>query len=255
MKKLLWLIAGLALAGCAAKPELAVPPAIAPAPLGVQSRWIQLGTGGAAEVRAVVEAPGGACPSFRLAGGGDLSLTPRAAADGSFALMCSAPFARGASVVGLPTVNLHPQRIVVLGDTGCRLKDRTIQNCNNPRDWPFPSVAAAAARLKPDLVIHMGDYEYRESPCPAGNRGCAGTPYGDNWATWKADFFAPAAPLMAAAPWIFVRGNHETCDRSGPGYLRLIGPLSFAANCVASGALSRAAGRFRADGDGRCRCR
>ncbi|HWY62120.1 MAG TPA: metallophosphoesterase [Rhizomicrobium sp.] len=232
MKKSILLLAALAVAGCAGLPELAIPPGIAPAwdAPGAPSQWIQLGADGAAEVRAMVETPG--CPSFRLAGGGVLALAPRAPADGNFALLCSASLPKGATPAGLPAVNLAPRRIVILGDTGCRLKDQAIQNCNNPRDWPFPSVAAAAARLKPDLVIHVGDYQYRETPCPAGNSGCAGTPYGDNWPTWKVDFFAPAAPLLAAAPWIFVRGNHEECSRAGPGYLRLIGPLPYAAACV-----------------------
>ena len=39
-----------------------------------------------------------------------------------------------------------------------------------------------------------------KAPCPAGNQGCAGSPWGDNWTTWQADFFTPAAPLLAAAP-------------------------------------------------------
>ena len=29
-----------------------------------------------------------------------------------------------------------------------------------------------------------------------------------------------------------MRGNHETCDRAGPGYLRLIGPLPFSVACT-----------------------
>jgi hypothetical protein len=37
------------------------------------------------------------------------------------------------------------------------------------------------AARKPSLVIHVGDYIYRESPCPAGDKGCKGSPYGDNW--------------------------------------------------------------------------
>src|SRR5438034_665211 len=40
-------------------------------------------------------------------------------------------------------------------------------------------VTTAAAKLKPDLVIHVGDYLYRESACLPGNQGCAGSP----WAT------------------------------------------------------------------------
>ena len=122
-----------------------------------------------------------------------------------------------------------PHRIVVFGDTGCRIKGKELQNCANPKDWPFPKIAARAAKLKPDLVIHVGDFLYRENACPAGFAGCAGTPYGDNWPTWDVDFFTPAKPLLAAAPWVFVRGNHEDCARAGPGWLRLLGPLPFAA--------------------------
>ncbi len=127
-----------------------------------------------------------------------------------------------------------PQRILVLGDTGCRIKGSYVQACNDPVAWPFARLAQAAAALKPDLVIHLGDYLYRESPCPQGNTGCAGSPYGDNWESWVADFFAPAAPLLAAAPWIFVRGNHEDCSRGGAGYLRLLGPTPYdpAAPCT-----------------------
>jgi hypothetical protein len=117
----------------------------------------------------------------------------------------------------------------VLGDTGCRIKGKELQDCANPKDWPFPKIAARAAKLKPDLVIHVGDFLYRENACPAGFAGCAGTPYGDNWPTWDVDFFTPAKPLLAAAPWVFVRGNHEDCARAGAGWLRLLGPLPFAA--------------------------
>jgi hypothetical protein len=35
---------------------------------------------------------------------------------------------------------------------------------------------------------------------------------------------------MAAAPFVFVRGNHESCARAGPGWLRLLGPLAFDAD-------------------------
>mgnify|MGYP000167914488 CR=1 FL=1 len=61
-------------------------------------------------------------------------------------------------------------------------------------------VAGAVAAWDPDLIVHVGDYLYRESPCPEGQSGCAGSPHGDNWATWNADFFAPASPLLGAAP-------------------------------------------------------
>ncbi len=128
----------------------------------------------------------------------------------------------------LPKAN--PQRIVVLGDTGCRIKtsDRAFQACNDPREWPFAAVADAAAKARPDLVIHVGDYHYRENACPAGNAGCAGSPWGYGWDTWEADLFAPAEELLAAAPWIVVRGNHESCNRAGQGWWRFLDPRPLA---------------------------
>jgi hypothetical protein len=56
---------------------------------------------------------------------------------------------------------------------------------------------------------------------------CAGTPFGDNWATWEEDFFRPARPLLAAAPWIMLRGNHENCERAGAGWLFLFDLQSY----------------------------
>jgi hypothetical protein len=126
----------------------------------------------------------------------------------------------------LPIVRAEPRRIVVIGDTGCRIKssDRAFQACNDTAAWPFAQVAAAATAAAPDLVIHVGDYHYRENACPPGNTGCAGSPWGYGWDAWNADFFIPARPLLAAAPWIVVRGNHESCDRAGQGWWRLLDP-------------------------------
>jgi hypothetical protein len=115
----------------------------------------------------------------------------------------------------------------VLGDTGCRIKGEASQACADPNGWPFAQVAAAAASLQPDLVIHVGDYHYRETPCPAANAGCAGSPWGYGWDAWNADFFVPARPLLGAAPWVFVRGNHEECNRAGQGWFRLLAPEPF----------------------------
>ena len=49
----------------------------------------------------------------------------------------------------------------------------------------------------------------------------------DNWDVWRADFFAPAESLLAAAPWIFDRGNHEECARGGRGWVRALSPATF----------------------------
>lgn len=121
-----------------------------------------------------------------------------------------------------------PKKIVLIGDTGCRLKTgATIQSCDNPKQWPFSLVAKNAAAWHPDLVIHVGDYYYRESACPKGNKGCAGSPHGDDWPTWQADFFKPAQALLKAAPWVMTRGNHEDCTRGGEGWRRFLDPFAF----------------------------
>jgi hypothetical protein len=202
----------------------------------VASAWVQLQPGGEADLRAVMNAPD--CLPVEV-DGKQMPMAVRVAKGGNFPLLCSATLPVGAKVVILDGTPINvpvadPQRILVLGDTGCRIKGDAVQACNDPVAWPFAGLAKAAAMLKPDLVVHLGDYLYRESPCPAGNAGCAGSPYGDNWDSWNADFFTPAQPLLAAAPWVVIRGNHEDCYRGGPGFLRLLGPVAYdpAAPCT-----------------------
>jgi hypothetical protein len=126
----------------------------------------------------------------------------------------------------LPLPASEFKRIVVIGDTGCRLKksDSAYQECSDSKLYPFARVAAAAANWKPDLVVHVGDFQYRENECPAGKPGCAGSPWGYGWDTWKADFFEPGAILLKAAPWAVIRGNHESCARAGQGWWRMLDP-------------------------------
>ena len=61
----------------------------------------------------------------------------------------------------------------------------------------------AADTRKPDLVIHVGDYYYRENACPP-NKGCADSPFGDHWPTWQAELFDPAGFVDIAPPggWV-----------------------------------------------------
>ena len=212
-------------------------PAVAHA---ADSAWVQAVAGGY-EARVVTGA--GSCPVLHT-DKVDSPMSVRAVATADFPMVCSAPIAGGTKAANaggttLPVPVAQPRRILVLGDTGCRLKGSVLQACNDPAKWPFPEVAAAAASFKPDLVIHLGDYLYRESACPVGNLGCAGSPWGDNWASWQADFYTPAAPLLAVAPIVTVRGNHEDCKRAGPGWTRLQGPRAFnaAAPCAKHEAL------------------
>ena len=229
----------LAVVGLCLAIGVGLPPesrAAAPAP-AVEAAWVQYGPNGAVEARAVVAAA--ECPSARI-DGVERRMRLRAAANADFPAICGVTVPRGARAIAIAGHALAPppvrvRRIVVVGDTGCRIKGAVVQDCADPRRWPFPRLAAAAASVRPDLVIDVGDYLYRESPCPAGIAGCAGSPYGDRWPTWRADFFAPAAPLLAAAPWVVVRGNHEACGRAGIGWLRLLGPDPIVAGkpCVA----------------------
>jgi hypothetical protein len=198
--------------------------------------WVELASDGGLDVRAIV-APGMACPPV-VADGTTLTSQTRGTPDGNYPVqLCiahTAASARSISVSGLPVPVLPGdiRRIVVIGDTGCRLKGSFVQACNDPVKWPFATVARLAAARHPDLVIHVGDYHYRETACPEGNAGCAGSPYGDNWPVWQKDFFDPAAPLLAAAPWVLVRGNHELCSRGGHGWFRLLDPHPDAADCT-----------------------
>jgi len=128
--------------------------------------------------------------------------------------------------LALPVPKADPQRIVVYGDSGCRMKkaENAWQACNDPNYWPFEKISRLAAAFKPDLVIHVGDYHYRENACAPTFPGCKDSVWGYGWDAWDADLFKPAATLLAAAPWVMLRGNHEECRRAGQGYFRFIDP-------------------------------
>lgn len=192
----------------------------------LSAAWVELGEGGQALARVVVNAPAD-CPSVD-ADGRSLPMAARVPVPQGFRPVCEA-----AIPAGTQTARIHPQggaqgqtlalphgepsRIAVIGDTGCRIKGQEIQNCKS--EWPFDNVSKAAAAAQPQLVIHVGDYLYREDPCPANEvKKCGGSPHGDNWETWNADFFKPAAKLLAAAPWALSRGNHEDCTRAWRGW-------------------------------------
>jgi hypothetical protein len=199
--------------------------------------WVEVAPGDTVQVRVITTATD--CPALMV----DRQPTPmaeRAAPDAAYpvrACALSVPRTAGSVALDGRRLALVPSvihRIVLFGDTGCRLKGDQVQLCNDPVAWPFAAVAAQAAAKHPDLVIHVGDYHYRETPCPAGNAGCAGTPYGDDWAVWAKDFFEPAAPLLAAAPWVMVRGNHEACARAANGWFRFLDPGPRPAVCTDS---------------------
>jgi calcineurin-like phosphoesterase family protein len=225
---LVLIAAGLA-TGCA---TTAPPPERREAVAAPRS-WVALGPQGAL-ARAIVTDPAASCPDL-VVDGAPQPMTVRANRPQDFdVLVCEAPLPAGtasASIAGrrLPLPPAKLNRIAVIGDTGCRIKcsDKgcDVQDCNNPKKWPFADVAKKVVEGRPDVVLHVGDYHYREAECPADKqKECGGSPWGDNWPAWQADFFDPATPLLAAAPWVFVRGNHEDCERAGDGWFTFLDP-------------------------------
>ncbi|MGJ7579198.1 metallophosphoesterase [Variovorax sp. RHLX14] len=216
----------------------------------VKAAWVEIGPNGQTIARAITSAD--TCPTIAVDANAAV-MTLRAAA-GTPAQRTTAsdaadskpsafpvttcetvvkPGATAVSVAGrlLPLPKSEPQRIAVLADTGCRMKkaDNAFQACNDGIAWPFATIAATVAAMKPDLVMHIGDYHYRENACPQDIAGCKDSAWGYGWDTWEADLFKPAASLLAAAPWVFARGNHEECARAGQGWMRFLDVRSYGA--------------------------
>lgn len=167
--------------------------------------------------------------------------------------------------LALPMATSTPEHIQVFGDTGCKLpKASTSQGAKKPSGCavgtpaqPFKALATLGAARSPDVILHMGDVNYRGTsgdvyfsqkdangnlqqvkqwPYDAGDgisqaAHCGQDPgmafYSqsainasrpDIWENWRDDLFIPAQDLLLAAPWIVARGNHELCSRAGPGF-------------------------------------
>jgi hypothetical protein len=188
----------------------------------LSSAWIQLDEGARSIIRIVVPAQE-ACPAVQV-DGATKSMDIRRPIPAGFPPLCELRIAQGAKQAVVNGQKLrfpkpNPTKIVAFGDTGCRIKGAQLQDCNNPEKWPFERVAGATVATKPDLFLHVGDYLYREDPCPPGKEAmCGGTPHGDNWDTWNADFFKPARKLLESVPLVLARGNHEDCTRAWRGW-------------------------------------
>ncbi len=188
--------------------------------------------------RAIVAA-GADCPSVDVTVGSKQSSVamtirrPGATTGNAFSAVrvCSASLPKGAtsaSIQGTAIPAAMPTdaaSIAYLSDTGCRIK-LSVQDCASSQAWPLSTNAALLSQQSADLIVHGGDYVYRETDCPAADEAkCGGSPpittgepFLDNAALWFADFFDPAAPMLSAAPILASRGNHEACDMAGNGY-------------------------------------
>jgi hypothetical protein len=201
--------------------------------------WVELGESGKVIARQIIPVATTICPSIQIKGvqNPPTQLQPRtlASPNPNFSvLVCEVTIPQGATSASIGSVSLalptgNPTHIAIIGDTGCKGdasgkgaklavdtddddadQKSSAQSCT-PAGWPFKQVAKSAAKSQPDLVIHAGDYVYVKP---------------DNWTNWYYQFFKPASKLLAAAPWIFVRGNHEICSERGTGYFLFLDPRS-----------------------------
>ena len=182
----------------------------------------------------------------------------------------------------VPVVSNEPSKFVVVGDTGLRSKPVNlgfgvcaegplmygVHQCmknitkddidasnfeghfQDLSDWPLRTLMNRAVDENPDVLIHMGDFIYRQGPCPYpnnNNASCSGInlprrynfngsndereimnfvpgAWGDTFWTWWADFFYPSLEALSSVPWIALRGNHESCSRAGNGWFLLLSP-------------------------------
>src|SRR4051794_23478575 len=101
------------------------------------SAWVQATISGFEARLVTTAAP---CPALHT-DKGDVAMTVRAPASADFPLICGAAIPDGTAQAkigdaALPLPVANPQRILVLGDTGCRIKGSALQACNDPTKWP-----------------------------------------------------------------------------------------------------------------------
>jgi hypothetical protein len=187
------------------------------------------------------------CPPVRTNGENgflEIEMTPRlpgpnAAPAFSQIVACSASLPLGinsASINGKSIPAAMPssvEKIAMFADSGCRMDEYRIQDCNNADKWPLAQIAGRIAAEQPDLIVNPGDYVYREIRCPEKfTNECGGTigpmegfPFSETDLGWIQEFFDPAAALFPVAPIAFLRGNHEDCGRGGNGWFLYLDPF------------------------------
>ena len=122
--------------------------------------------------------------------------------------------------------------LAIFADSGCRVDEKRIQDCNDPDGWPLAQIARNVAAAQPDLILDPGDYYYREIGCPPEDEAlCGGTvppvpgyPFDESDAGWLQDAIGPMQPLFSTAPMAMLRGNHEDCGRAGNGFFLFFDP-------------------------------
>lgn len=132
-------------------------------------------------------------------------------------------------------------KMAIFGDTGCRIKGSNIQNCSSTKEWPLARISAQVVDEQPDVIIFTGDFFYREGNCPVDKIAYCGSsptpvpglPFADTAESWQADVFTPMSDMLASAPIVLTRGNHEACNRGGNGYFIYFDPREGTADTCA----------------------
>lgn len=210
--------------------------------------------------RIVFDSVNQACPSLIGSDGSILATRVRPmypngkTTSASFSVtVCEAVMAEGVSynhstfAVNISAVSLRASNVQVYGDSGCKESD-----CPGVApSTQFQALTSLGAKQVPDVILHMGDYNYRGTSgaisgdtyaYDAGDGGFGGptcglqetyysqnslnSPRPDTWQNWQADFFSASETLLSKSPWVFARGNHELCSRAGPGWFYFFGPGS-----------------------------
>src|SRR4029077_11395538 len=115
------------------------------------AQWVEVGPDGASSVGAITEdlCPRGifdgipAAMSVRAEPGQKIDNVKPAAFP---VRSCEVTVPQGAVAATLdghvlPLARPNPQRILILGDTGCRLDRNVLQDCEDAAAWPFPRIA------------------------------------------------------------------------------------------------------------------
>jgi hypothetical protein len=121
-------------------------------------------------------------------------------------LVCEATIPTGvtsASVAGqtLPLPKPSPNRIVVIGDAGCRVGKA--QACNDPQAWPFEQVANSAAAFSRPCDPTSATLLYREERMSHRKCRVRRQPVWLQLCRDERGFFTPAAAAACSAVELF----------------------------------------------------
>lgn len=125
----------------------------------------------------------------------------------------------------IPTLSVQIKKIAFIGDTGCRVTNLVEQACDSTKEWPLTLILNSISDHNPDLIVHVGDYHYREKTCKSGQKCNQVYNYGSD--AWYSDWFDPARNISELSPFLFLRGNHEGCSRAYEGWFRYFDPSDF----------------------------